>query len=203
MRNIIHMILLLFIINPVPPAKADIVIEGSNIFKEKVKSNLSAARRSSKHLARLIQRIDNSSSTITIKAITNDPSTWHKSGKKSRSHTKALDDLKRGAERSAATSSIIYINKNRITQTHKTYNSGILIHEIVHASDLANGKYHHSYPIREKRAIFFQNIWRDTHSKKLRTDYHRRFETTEYQQAKKAGELNKFVKYYFSYNDIP
>ena len=203
MKNIIHTILLLFIINYSSLIKAELVIEGSYSFKAKVKSNFSEAKRSSTYLAKLIQNIERSSSTITVKPITNDPSTWHKSAKKSRSHTKALDNLSRGSARNTATNSIIYINKNRITQSHKTYNSGTLIHEIVHASDLANGKYHSSYPIREKRAVFFQNIWRYTHSKKLRTDYHGRFETYEYQKAKKAGELNQFLKYYLENNDIP
>jgi len=105
------------------------------------------------------------------------------------SHIKALDNKSRSAERNTPTNSIIYINTNRITRTHKTYNSGTLIHEIVHATDLANGNYHSSYPIREKRAVFFQNIWRNTHSKELRTSYHGRFETNEYQKSKNAGEL--------------
>lgn len=203
MKHVIHLTLLLFLVNYSSLINADLVIEGSNDFKRKVKTNLSEAEGSSAYLVKLIQSIKRSSSTITIKPITNDQSTWHKSGKKSRSHTKALDNKSRGAERNTATNSIIYINTNRITRTHKTYNSGTLIHEIVHASDLANGKYHSSYSIREKRAVFFQNIWRNTHSKKLRTDYHGRFETNEYQEAKKAGKLVQFVKYYFAYNDIP
>ncbi len=169
----------------------------------KVKANLSEAKSSSKHLAKLIQNIERSASTVTIKPITNDQSTWHKSGKKSRSHTEALDNMGRGAARDTATNSIIFINTNRITQTHKTYNSGTLVHELVHALDLAHGKYHGSYPIREKRAIFFQNIWRYAHSRELRTDYHGRFETNEYQKSKRSGKLNQFVKYYFEYNDIP
>ena len=203
MKNVIHTILLLFLVSYSSLIKADLVFEGSNDFKSKVETNLFEAKNSSKYLAKLIQNIERSSSTITIRPITNDKSTWHKSGKKSRSHTKALDNMSRGAARNTATDSIIYINTNRITQTHKTYDSGTLIHEIVHASDLAHGKYHSSYPIREKRAVFFQNIWRDTHSKKLRTDYHGRFETNEYQKAKKSGELNQFVQYYFAYNDTP
>lgn len=203
MKNYIHTLLILFIVIYSSHINADLVIEGSSDFKRNVKTNLSEAGSSSTYLAKLIQNIKSSSSTITIKPITNDQSTWHKSGEKSRSHTKALDNKSHGAERNTLTNSIIYINTNRITRTHKTYNSGTLIHEIVHASDLANGKYHSSYTIREKRAVFFQNIWRNTHSKKLRTDYHGRFETNDYQNAKKAGELMQFVQHYFAYNDIP
>jgi hypothetical protein len=203
MKKIIYTILLLFIVNYSSLINASLVIDGKSDFKRKVNANLFEAKSSSIYLAKLIQNIKNSSSTITIKPITNDQSTWHKSGKKSRSHTKALDSKSRSAERNTATNSIIFINTNRITKTHKTYNSGTLVHEIVHASDLANGKYHGNYPIREKRAVFFQNIWRNAHSKKLRTDYHGRFETTEYQDAKKAGKLKQFVNYYLTHSDIP
>lgn len=204
MKTIIHTMLLLFIVSYSSLIKANLVIEGSKTFKEKVNTYLSEAKRSSIHLAKLIQNIEKlSSSTITIRPITNDQSTWHKSGKKSRSHTDALDDMRRGAARNTAANSVIYINTNRITQTHKTYNSGTLIHEIVHASDLANGKYHSSYPIRERRAVFFQNIWRSTHAKKLRTDYHGRFETDDYQKAINLGTLKQFVSHYYEYNDTP
>ncbi len=203
MKIIIHTTLLFVILSYSLHANANIIIEGSNDFKSKVKRNLAEAKNISRYLAKLIRELDSSFSTITIKPITNDQSTWHKSGEKSRSHTKALDNKSRGAERNTDTNSIIYINTNRITQTHKTYSSGTLIHEIVHALDLATGNYHSSYQIREKRAVFFQNIWRDKYSKKLRTDYHGRFETKEYQNAKKSGQLNKFVSYYSDYNDIP
>ncbi len=203
MEKTIYAILLLFIVAYSSCMKAALVIDGPDDFIKKVNANLSEAKGSSIHLSRLIQNVINSSSTITIKPITNNKSTWHKSGKKSRSHTEALDNESRGTARSDATNSIIFINKNRITKTHKTYNSGTLIHEIVHASDLANGKYHSSYPVREKRAIFFQNIWRNTHSTKLRTNYHGRFETIEYQSAKKTGTLKEFVQYYFAHSDIP
>ena len=196
-------ILFLFLVNYSGLINAEILIDGSSDFEIKVITHLYEAKNSSPYLAQLIGRIQSSSSTITIKPITNDRSTWHKSGKKSRSHTKALDNKSRGAERNTATNSIIYINKNRINQNHKSYRSGTLIHELVHAYDLANGKYNRKYPIREKRAIFFQNIWRDTHSKKLRTHYHRRFETKEYQRAKNADKLNQFFEYYFTHNDLP
>lgn len=203
MKTIIHITLLLFMLNYSSLVKADLIIEGPDNFKYKVKSNLSDAKSSSKHLSRLIQNLEKSSSSITIKPITNNQSTWHKSGVKSRSHTEALDNMNRGVERNTPTNSIIYINTNRINKTHKTYKSGTLIHELAHASDLANGTYNSDYTIREKRAVFFQNIWRNTHSKKLRADYHGRFETQEYQKALKSGKLNQFINYYFERNDIP
>jgi hypothetical protein len=182
---------------------AGLIIEGSREFKEKVNSNLIEAKNCSPHLAALIENIEKSSTTITITPITSDRLTWHKSGDRSRSHTEALDEKSRGAARNIGTNSIIYINIKRITPTRIPYNSGVLIHELVHAYDLSVGKYHSSYRIREKRAIFFQNIWRDAHSETLRADYHCRFKTNEYLEAKKAGTIKKFVKYCFEHNDIP
>ncbi|MES9969680.1 MAG: M91 family zinc metallopeptidase [Candidatus Thiodiazotropha sp.] len=203
MKNRIHSILVLFILSYSQLLNAEIIIEGSSDFQAKVRGNLAEARTASTHLAKLILNAERTPAKITIKPITDDRSTWHKSGKKSRSHTKALDNKRRGAERDSSTDSIIYINRNRITRSHKTYKSGTLIHEIVHALDLANGNYHGRYPLREKRAVFFQNIWRDKQVKKLRSDYHGRFKTIEYQNAKKARQVNFFVDYYFENNDIP
>lgn len=201
--TILRTLFLLFIIQYSVFSNASLIIQGSSGFKAKVNTNLAEARRSSPHLSKLIQNIERSSSTITIKPVTNDKSTWHKSGKKSRSHTKAQDNLSRGAARNSATDSIIYINTNRITQTHKSYTSGTLIHELVHAHDLANGKYHGTYPVREKRAVFFQNIWRDSHSRALREDYHGRFETGEYRKARQSGNIDTFVYHFFEYNNTP
>jgi hypothetical protein len=193
----------LLIVDYSAPVQARLIIDGPRDFKAKVISNLSEAKACSRQLAALIRNLQNATAAVTIKPITSDKSTWHVNGEKSRSHTEALDGKSRADERNISTNSIIYINTNRITRTHKSYNSGTLIHELVHAYDLSFGKYHGSYPIREKRAVFFQNIWRDAHSVALRTNYHARFETNEYQKAKEAGRLNWFAKYCFEHNDTP
>ena len=182
---------------------AEILIVGSSDFKNKVNNCLNDAKNSSVYLQKLVNSAKNEGASITVKPITNDKSTWHKSGKKSRSHTKAKDALSRGAQRNRATDSIIYINVNRITQSHKSYKSGTFIHEIVHAVDLARGNYNKDYSLREKRAVFFQNIWRQKHSKELRKDYHGRFKTLEYQKRFANGGIDEFVNYYFNNSDIP
>ncbi|HFD32189.1 MAG TPA: hypothetical protein ENJ28_05715 [Gammaproteobacteria bacterium] len=203
MKKIIQNLLVLFIfLNPIN-AQAKLYIEGSSKFIRKVNSNLYEAGKSSKYLMKIIEELKKSKQKIKIIPITNDKSTWHRSGKKSRSHTEAIDDKKYGAERSIPTDSIIYINKNRISKNNKTYKSGTLIHELIHALDLANGNYNGDYIVREKRAVFFQNIWRDKQSKKLRSSYHGRFETKEYQNMKAKNKIDKFVTYYFTHSDIP
>jgi len=203
MKRIINNLLFLFVINCSQTVYAELHVTGSDEFKRNVKINLVEAQKSSIYLNRLINKITDSSAEITIRPITDDVSTWHKSGKKSRSHTKPLDDKDRGAERSAATDSIIYLNTNRVNSLHKSYKSGTLIHELAHAYDLASGHYNAEYPVREKRAVFFQNLWRNSHSKKIRTDYHGRFETMEFQKARSTGRLNMWVKGYFLHNEVP
>lgn len=184
-------------------AHATITIQGPSKFKANVEFHLSQAKRQSDQLKRLINAAEIHPSIITITPITNDKSTWHYKGDKSRSHTEASDNKKRGAKRDKPTNSIIFINTNRITPSHKTYKSGTLIHEIVHALDLANGLYNSDYKIRERRAIFFQNIWRSLQHKTLRSNYHDRFQTLDYQNAVNSGTINTFVTHYFSHNDLP
>lgn len=202
-NNFILTLSFIFFIGLPSDVIAKLNIAGSIEFKKQVKANIFEAEIGSGYLKELLYRIKKSPSIITVRAISNDQSTWHSSGKKSRSHTKPLDGKARGAQRNKPTDSVIYINKNRITRSHKTYASGTLIHELVHAWDLANGSYHGDYPIREKRAVFFQNIWRSKHSKALRTNYHNRFETNEYQKSIKKGKLKLLVKYFLAHNDLP
>lgn len=192
----------LFIVIISKNLSAEIIIKGSSEFKSKVNSHLAEAKNSSPYIYKIIDALETSSAKTTISPITDDKSTWHRSGKKSRSHTKPLDSRSRGAERNTPTNSIIYINVNRITRAHRTYKSGTLVHELVHAYDLAAGLYHNDYSIREKRAVFFQNIWRDKKGKSLRTNYHDRFDTLEYQNSKKQGVMERFVEYYFNHNNL-
>ena len=90
-----------------------------------------------------------------------------------------------------------------MNKSHVSYSSGTLIHELVHAHDLAYGQYSGDYSIREKRAIFFQNIWRHLQARKFRSHYHRRFKTVEFQEALNSKTVEEFVSYFFSYDDIP
>ena len=195
-------LLLLSVLFPVA-AQADIVIQGSSDFRAKVRYCLQDAKGSSATLRKLVNAARHSSSDISIRAITDDRATWHASGKKSRSHTEADDKLARGSQRDRPVDAIIYINVKRITPSHKSYKSGVLVHELAHAVDLAEGRYHGDYRIREKRAVFFQNDWRKNHGKALRKDYHGRFSTQEYQQYSAKGRVNDFVEYYLKNNDLP
>lgn len=186
------------------PKKSGIIINNSpQSFWIKVLDTLADAKACSPYLAELLEKLENSPVKISIKPVTSDPSTRHRDGSRTRSHTKPLDGKGRRGARNSPTSSEIYIYTKRITKNHRSYKSGTFVHELVHAYDLATGNYHSDHEIREKRAIFFQNIWRKAHSKSLRSNYHQRFDTTEYQDAEDSGVIDKFIKYYYSHNDIP
>lgn len=182
-------------------SEAKIIVDDT--IKKPVNDYLLEAKAMSEHLARLITFAEQSDKRIFIKPMTEDRETWHYSGNKLRSHTEAMDNKRRGRARKNPTDAIIYINVDRVLPSEKTYKRGTLIHELVHALDLVMGKYHHNYLVREKRAIFFQNIWREAHNKTLRSHYHNRFKTKEYQKALKKDEVDGFVDYYFKHNDVP
>ena len=178
-------------------------MEGSSVFKTRVQDYLNTGKQISPHTRRLIDALANSSQRIKIVPITSDPSTWHPAGDPERSHTRVAKGQSKAKKRQRPVDAIIYVNVKRITPSHKSYSRGTLMHELVHALDLASGRYHDDYVIREKRAVFFQNIWRMWHSSRLRKHYHQKFKTLEYQQALDAGLINEFVEYFFKYNDLP
>ena len=178
---------------------AKIIVEGNSVFVSKVHHNLQEAKAHSVYLHQLINRIEASSQRLLIHAITDDRSTWHRSGEKSRSHTEILGQKKRGTFKDA----VVYINVNRITVKHKSYRSGVLMHELVHGFDDLYGLDNRDYSIRERRAVFFQNVWRTQHGKKPRHSYHKRFATLDYQSAKKAGLLDHYVQYMLHHNNLP
>ena len=198
-----RVLLLIAVVCLSTPSSAAIEIAGSVEFQYKVRQVLSQARESSVHLEQLIDSLENSPVVVVIHPISDDAASWHPRGDRTRSHTRALDSLPRRASRDQATESVIYLNEARVTPGHRSFMKGTLIHELVHALDLATGRYHENYVIREKRAVFFQNIWRDVQGARLRSAYHDRFPTLEYQGAVKRDEVEHFVEYYFNASDTP
>ena len=181
---------------------ATVEINGDSAFKNNVRQALTEAQKTLE-ISKLIAVAQQAGKRVIIRPITNDTSTWHYSGKKSRSHTEAIDNKQRGIAREKPTAAVIYMNPNRVKPTHKSYRSGVLFHELAHAVDLVQGNYHGDYRIRERRAVFFQNIWRAQKGKSLRTKYHDRFDTLDYQKYKASGDLYWFVDFYLKNNDLP
>jgi len=83
------------------------------------------------------------------------------------------------------------------------WRSGLLIHELVHALDLVTGRYNRDYSVRERRAVFMQNVWRLHVGSKLRVSYHGDFATLDYQYAARHGTITEYANYIFTRADFP
>ncbi len=139
----------------------------------------------------LIQRIDESSSTTTIKPLTQDENTWHPNDRKgTRSHVVALDTKVRGANRNNPTSVILYIHPSRVDPNLSLFKTGSLARELAEAMDLNRGQFSGDYKIQEKRENFFRNAWRDSLGLSL-ISMSGRVPTDEFQEAKKKGLIEK------------
>jgi hypothetical protein len=57
--------------------------------------------------------------------------------------------------------------------------------------------------VRERRAVFMQNVWRAHLGRKLPTDYHGRFATLDYQDAARRGAVGELARYIFTRSDFP
>lgn len=180
-----------------------IEVSGMDKFERKVHRYLARGKKVSVHTRELIEALERSPMVLRIKPITSDPDTWHRNGDPTRSHTRRLRARSGKKKKHHTVGAVIHINEKRVSRSNGSYTRGTLIHELVHALDLVSGRYHDDVVIREKRAVFFQNIWRQAHDKALRTHYHSKFDTLEYQQAADRGEISRFVDYYFKYNDLP
>jgi len=79
-----------------------------------------------------------------------------------------------------------------------TSTSRMLAHELVHAVDLVYGRSHPERLVRERRASFMENVWRDVHGWRLSEQYFDgklpAFETLEYQRAKSRGLIARCVE---------
>jgi hypothetical protein len=148
---------------------------------------------------------------ISVRSVSlKDKSTLHVNEKetdpeKLRSHTDPSDTKARGAERDTMTGSTIFINPLRLNLT----DGGTFVHELVHARDLAYGLYNSNVKIRERRAVFFENMWRDEQGELLRPKYRGKYATLDYQkavQADKDGHPNgvaAVTAYLLFHNDFP
>ena len=185
------------------PVAAYVEIEGSLEFRQQVEAYLEQGRKISHYTQLLIDEVNASARVIRIRPLTEDPETWHRGGDSTRSHTLALKRKSPATGLRKVSKAIIYINPFRILRNDKSYSHGTLIHELVHALDLVSDRYHDNHIFREKRAVFFQNIWREAHGRRLRKHYHKQFDTLDYQQAVDSGQVATFVDYFFTHDDLP
>ena len=173
-------------------------------FNEQVKIALASLSRSEDAAIRqLHDAVVSSPATIIIRPITDDPATWHDPGDPNRRHTEPVDRRPKATGRSKPTGAIVYIQTVDVEPHDAAWKQGDLVHELVHAVDLAYGRYHADDTVRERRAVFLQNVWRARFGSSLRSTYHGRFATMDYQDAKRRGILNEYGQYIFTRADFP
>lgn len=138
----------------------------------------------------LLERLQAASATVTIKPVTKDENTWHPNDRRgTRSHTVALDTKIQGAERLTPTPADVFIHPSRIDPKLSLFKVGTFVRELAMALDLAEGHFSKDYRMRERRAFFFVNAWRDALNLSLISTSDR-IETTDYQYAKNEGLLS-------------
>jgi hypothetical protein len=142
-------------------------------------------------------------SSITIRQITDDSATWHRDGDPDRGHTDPADGKPKSRGRTTPTAAIVFIPASAVDPRKARWHGGLFVHELVHALDLAYGRYHRDYTVRERRAVFLQNVWRARLGFSLRTSYHGRFATLDYQDAARRGSLERYARYVFTRADFP
>ena len=203
MSHLISFVVFIIMTVTSSPVSAYIEIKGSKEFRQQVEAYLEQGMKISHHIRLLIEKVNDSPLKISIRPLTDNPDTWHRGGDATRSHTKAKKRKSEITGIRQISQAAIYINPSRILRSDKTYSHGTLIHEFVHALDMVSNRYHEDHVIREKRAVFFQNIWREAHGRRLRKHYHKKFETREYQQALEKNQVSEVVDYMFNHDDLP
>jgi hypothetical protein len=180
--------------------KAAVRVDEADVeFKILVDNELEAMRTGKRGLVcqTMVERMDKLTVDTTIKPITNDEKTWHPNDPKgTRSHVVAVDTIMRSGSRKAPTAAVLYLNKLRANPKLSVFKLGTFVHSMATAMDLNMGVFSGDYKVREKRASFFRNAWRDSMS----LGY---FETSgdvkthDYQLAKKMGLIIPENKDYF------
>ena len=140
---------------------------------------------------------------ITIRPVTDDSSTWHKDGDRTRSHTEPLRRLPKERRGKEPTGSTVFLNPESVQPGSKRWRSGVFVHELVHAMDFAYGRRDPDTSVRERRAVILQNVWRARQGRGLRSSYHDRFATLDYQHWRAQGRLDELYRYLFRRADLP
>ena len=187
------------------PLAAGVITDspGDSTFSRRLQAALATLERADAPIRRLHTAVMAAPATITIRPITDDRATWHPDGDRNRGHTDPDDGRPKSDGRTTPTNAIIYVPPDVVETRSTHWKDGLLVHELVHALDLAYGRYDRSDRVRERRAVFFQNVWRAGLRYKLRTAYHGRFATLDYQEAVRLGTLADLERYIFTRSDFP
>ena len=177
---------------------------GNPVFYDKLRSALALLERSDDlQIRRLHAAVVAAPGRISFRRMTDDPTTWSNDGDPDRGHTEPVDGRPKREGRSEPTDCIIYIPQSAVEPGSSRWKSGLLVHELVHALDFATGRYNRNWMLRERRAVFLQNVWRARVGFRLRDSYHGKFPTVDYQFAAQQGSIAEYLDYLYSRNDFP
>lgn len=186
--------------------KAEVIVEGeSPVFQNQVLAELNAMRQGKRGLVcrTLIETLDTTQSTTTIREITKDESTWHFNDRRgTRSHVKAMDNKLRGGERNVPTGAIVFLHPTRVDPKSSLFKLGTMVTQLAVAADLNTGHFSGNNVTREKRAAFYRNAWLDSMGLKI-SDKDDKIPTPEYRRAKEKGLLTEENKALFPILVIP
>jgi hypothetical protein len=177
---------------------------GDPRFHDQLQDALAELQRSGNPAIRqLYAAVAASPATIAFRQMTDDPATWSNDGNPDRGHTEPDDGRPKREGRTRPTNATIFVPRSAVEPGSSRWKSGLLAHELVHALDLTSGRYNRDYTVRERRAVFIQNIWREHVGHPLRVSYHRAFATLDYQYASAHGQVTEYLHYLFSRADFP
>ncbi|MBI4526795.1 MAG: hypothetical protein HY695_23610 [Deltaproteobacteria bacterium] len=173
-------------------------------FHRQLRTALALLERSDEpHIRLLYAAVVTAPGTITFRQMTDDRATWSRDGDPNRGHTQPSDSRPKRQGRTKPTNATIFIPESAVKPDSARWKGGLLVHELVHALDLASGRYNRDYTVRERRAVFVQNIWRHHVGYRLRVSYHGAFATMDYQFASERGAIAEYMNFILRRNDFP
>lgn len=177
---------------------------GDPRFYQQLRTALASLERSADpYIRQLHAAVVAAPGMVGFRQMTDDPATWSNDGDPDRGHTEPADSRPKRAGRTQPTGATIFVPRSALEPGSARWNSGLLVHELVHALDLAGGRYNRDYTVRERRAVFMQNIWRQHAGHRLRVAYHGKFATVDYQYALRRGAIAQYAQYIFARADFP
>jgi hypothetical protein len=181
---------------PVAASAAVEIDRQDEAFLASVSKELQAMRTGSRGIAcqALIERLDGSPAMTIIRPVTEDETTWHPNDKKgTRSHIVPQDTKIQGAERRQPTGAVVYLHPSRVDPSLSLYKLGTMVYFLAMAADLNTGQFSSDYRLRERRAVFFSNAWKDSLGYTL-LSISDNVPTPDYQKAKQDGLLTEEQK---------
>jgi len=159
-------------------------------FERNVIAGLIAMRDKSPYLAQLLKAAQDAPFPIIVRPTMEDPSTFFGT-EPYRAHAQAAGPLSISRDGVRGYPAAIYLTLMNVNPYGSYSKRGTLPHELVHAVDLTYGRLNPDRIVRERRAVFMENVWREAHAWRISERYFdgktASFETLEYPRPKKKG----------------